>query len=166
MRAGDWAAAQQAFKDAWPVSHGDLDPVRRVWLLVRIALASVRLGDFEEGFEACAGAQQGYAHSSGIIAGNPLFHLVAGLAAHHLGEREIADDNLARTLICGGPKMFHGEDPALLARMRTILRPPAELGTWDGYEGVGLDHLDTTDGYLRELITERLGSPPPYPPPG
>jgi hypothetical protein len=97
------------------------------------------------------------------MAGNPLFHLFAGLAYHGLGESaDKIEDHLARALICGGPATFAGEDPQHLARMCSLLKPPSELGTWDGYEGCSRELLNGATGYLAELLTKRLGAPPPY----
>ncbi len=160
--------AQRAYMAAWPLSKA-LGPRQQVWLLLSIAHASLRAGDFEEAFEACAAAQKHFARSSGIVAGNPLFHLFAGLAAHALGEAATAEDNLARALICGGTALFNDEAPQHLERLRSILKAPAELGTWDGYEGCSRDQLnsvlefvDGADGALARLITQRLGHAPPY----
>jgi tetratricopeptide (TPR) repeat protein len=162
MRAGRYADAQRAYQAAWPLSKGAMEPVDRVWLLLSIAHASIAAGDFEEAFEACAGAQNGFA-STGVVAGNPLFHLLAGLASHGLGEsHERVIDHFARALICGGPDIFKNEDPRHLEHLRTILQPPSETGTWDGYEGCSRDLLNGARGYLAELLTERLGQPPPY----
>jgi hypothetical protein len=49
-----------------------------------------------------------------------------------------------------------------LKRMKEILRPPSELGTWTGYQGCSRDSLNQATGYLRDLLTEKIGSPPPY----
>jgi hypothetical protein len=160
MWANQPREAQRAYQRAWPASSG-LDARERVWLLFCIANASIRAGDFDDAFAACAGAQKGFA-STGIIAGNPLFHLLAGLAADALDEFELATDNLARALICGGPAIFVDEDPHHLARMKTLLRPPAEIGTWDGYEGCSRNLLNGASGFLAELLTKRLGKAPPY----
>ena len=50
----------------------------------------------------------------------------------------------------------------VLPRMTSILRPPAELGTWNGYEGCSRDLLNDADGYLLELISSKLGLTPPF----
>jgi hypothetical protein len=162
MRAGDARGAQHAYMAAWPRSRGVLEPAARVWLLLSLANASLRAGDATEAFNACAGAQNGFAHSTGVVAGNPMFHLLAGLAAAGVGESAIAEDNLARALICGGPAMFVDEEPHHLAELRRKLLPPSELGTWDGYEGCSRNKLNGATGYLAEVLTGRLGSPPPY----
>ncbi|MGC4086889.1 MAG: hypothetical protein QM756_03115 [Polyangiaceae bacterium] len=165
MRAGDFSRAQRAYMAAWPLSRDTLEPGARVWLLLSIAHASLRASDPTEAFNACAGAQNGFARSTGLVAGNPMFHLLAGLAATATDEPAIAEDNLTRALICGGPAMFADEDPRHLAALKQKLLPPAELGTWDDYEGCSRHKLNQASGYLAELITERLGSSPPYRPP-
>lgn len=172
MRAGEFEGAKNAYREAWGTSANELDVRNRVWLMLAIAHASLRSGDFEEAFDVCAAAQEHFARPSGIVAGNPLFHLFAGLAADGLGEAAIADDNLARALICGGPAIFTEEDPRHLARTRARLRPPAELGTWDGYAGCSLGQLDSVlgfvdgaEGALAQLLLRRLGRLPPYPQP-
>src|SRR5690349_4435401 len=93
MRAGRTEEAKRAYMAAWPASK-ELEPRQRVWLLISIAYASIRARDFDEAFKACAAAQKHYAQSTQIIAGNPLFHLLAGIAATELNEAAIAEDNL------------------------------------------------------------------------
>lgn len=162
MRRGEHHEAQRAYHEIWPRSK-QLAPERRVWLLFAIANAAVRAGDFEDALAACEGAFEGFAKPTKIVVGNPLFHLLHGLAAYELGEPpERTDDAFARTMICGGPAMFTGEDPRHLARMLEILEPPAELGTWDGYTGCSRDRMNGATGYLAELLAQRLGEPPPY----
>ena len=162
MRAQQPGEALKAYQDAWTQSRDELDQSQQVWLLLSIANAAVRHGDFEEAFDALAALPEGYA-DTGIVVGNPLFHLLVGLSYHGLDENpEGETDNFARALICGGPEIFAGEDQAHLERMQELLRPPAELGTWDGYEGSSRDLLNGATGYLHELVTERIGSPPPY----
>ncbi|MBN8418190.1 MAG: tetratricopeptide repeat protein [Verrucomicrobia bacterium] len=166
MRAGRYGDALLAYQAAWSERQDELDETQQIWLLLSIAKAAVRLGDFEEAFETLVVLPEHYA-DSGIVVGNPLFHLLVGLSYHGLKEDpDGATDNFARALICGGPELFSGEDPAHLRRMKEILRPPAELGTWTGYEGCSRDLLNQATGYLREWITERIGSPPPFAPPG
>lgn len=148
LREGAAREPQHAYQAAWPHSKS-LGPRGQVWLLVSIAHASLRAGDFDEAFNACAAAQQHFARSSGIVAGNPLFHLFAGLAAHGLNEARTAQDNLARALICGGPALFTAEAPEHLATLRELLSPPAELGTGDGYVGCSLDQLNSLVDFRR-----------------
>jgi hypothetical protein len=162
MRGSNWSDARESYRAAYAASRGRA-PAERVWILIRVALAALRLGDAEDAFGACAAAQTQFAKTSGVVAGNPLFHLVAGMAADRLGEAAIAEDNLARAMICGGPAIFTHEDPALRTRIESVLLPPAETGTWDGYEGCSRDLLDGARGYLAELLERRLGAPPPYP---
>lgn len=162
MRSGQPREAQRAYREAWSLSKDGLDEFGRVWLLLSIANASVRAEDYEEAFDACAGALNGFAETR-VVVGNPLFHLIAGLACHGLGEDPGAvTDHMARALICGGPAIFASEDPRHLERMQAMLRPPAELGTWVGYEGCSRDLLNGATGYLAELLEARLGKPPPY----
>lgn len=143
MRAGRAREAKSAYMAAWPSSSKPLGERRRVWLLLSIANAALRDRDFEEAFKACAAAQNNFAHSTRIVAGNPLFHLLAGIAAAELNETAIAEDNLARALICGGPAIFTGEDSKYLESMRAALLPPLEMGgTWDGYRGTSLAQLN------------------------
>ena len=154
--------ALSAYQRAWQSSHDGHDDQTCVWLLLSIAQAAIMDGDYEEAFDALAGLRDGFAET-GLVAGNPLFHLFVGLAYHGLGESEDDEtDNFARALICGGPAIFSGEDPVHLSRITALLRPPAELGTWEGYEGASRDLLNDAKGYLCHLLTERLGSPPPY----
>ena len=56
----------------------------------------------------------------------------------------------------------NNEDPAHLEKIQRILKPPAETGQWEGYTGCSRDLLDDAPGYLRELLTDRLGQAPPY----
>lgn len=162
MRAGQPADAHDAYQSAWNDGGCDLgDPGRQVWFLVAAANANLRAGDPDGAWEASVVLFRNF-RDDGVVVGNPLFHLVAGLAAFELDDREAAVDHLARTLICGGPDMFTGEDPRHLEHLKQMMRPPAELGTWDGYQGCSRDRLNGTTGYLAELLTDRLGAPPPY----
>lgn len=165
MREGRPAEALTHYNAAWSGEEG-FSERHAFWILLSIGLAALRAGDPDQTLRALSGAQRHFAHSTGIVTGNPLFHLVAGLAADALGETPIAHDNLARALITGGPALFSGEDPRHLETVLGLLQPPAETGTWEGFEGVSrnlLDHLLDffPDGYLVELVTERLG-PLPY----
>jgi hypothetical protein len=162
MRAGRPPKALEAYQDAWSQLAGKLDPVQQVWLLLSIANSAIRSGDFEEAFGALSVLPEHYANSN-VVAGNPFFHLLVGLCLHGLNEDPDGEtDNFARALICGGQEVFTHEDPQHLRRIKKILEPPAETGTWNGYTGCSRDLLNGATGYLRELITERLGSPPPY----
>ncbi len=158
-RPGD---ALEAYRAAWPQVQQELDHPQRVWLLLSLANAAVRSGDFEEAFAALAVLPEHYAETR-IVVGNPLFHLLVGLCFDGLQEQpDAATDNFARALICGGQEIFAGESPEHLQRMKEILRPPAETGTWDGYTGCSVDLLNGATGYLRELLTTKYGAPPPY----
>lgn len=162
FRAGDHAGALSAWRAAWPLSRGVLEPVPRVWLLLSLATAAVRAGDFDEAFEALAGLQKGFADTK-VVVGNPWFHLLVGLTFAGLRDSpEQMTDNFARALICGGSELFTDEDPQFLAAMKRLLKPPAELGTWDGYRGCSRALLNGATGPLRDLLTHRLGAPPPY----
>ena len=162
MRAQQPAEALKAYQDAWTQSREELDQSQQVWLLLSIANAAIRHRDFEEAFDALSALSEGYA-DTGIVVGNPLFHLLVGLTYHGLDENPDGEtDNFARALICGGPEIFSGEHPAHRERIKEILRPPAELGTWDGYEGSSRDLLNGATGYLHHMLTERIGAPPPY----
>lgn len=163
MRKGHADKALIAYQEAWSQIAGELDVVQQVWLLISIANSAIRAGDFEEAFSALGALQEHYSRSS-IVVGNPLFHLLVGLSYHGLKEEPDAEtDNFARALICGGPEIFSHEDPKHLLRIKKILEPPPETGTWDGYSGCSRDLLNGATGYLRELLTERIGAPPPYP---
>jgi hypothetical protein len=162
MRESDYGIALSCYQEAWTLSGENSGITERVWLLLALATAAVRLGDYDEAYEAIYGLFNGFA-DTGIVVGNPYFHLIAGLAFHGLGDADKSEtDNFARTLICGGPEMFNGEDPEFLERMKQLLKPPAELGTWDGYKGCSRDLLNGASGYVREVIAEKIGSPPPY----
>ncbi|MCL2092401.1 MAG: hypothetical protein FWH11_14570 [Micrococcales bacterium] len=163
MRQDQPAAALREYQEAWPLTHTEGTAVKeRVWVLLSIANAAVRTGEFDEAFDALVGAHS-LAEEAGNVVGNPMFHLLAGLTYAGLDENsELMVDNFARALICGGPAMFVGEDPRHLNAVQQILRPPAELGRWEGYEGCSRDQMNDVTGYLRELLTARLGSPPPW----
>ena len=157
QRPGD---ALEAYRAAWP--HTELNDLQRVWLLLSIANAAIRYGNHDEAFTALSAVHENFA-DTGIVVGNPLFHLLVGLAYHGLNENERAKtDNFARALICGGEEIFNGEEPVHLKQLKEVLRPPEELGTWTGYEGCSRDSLNGATGYLRDLLTEKIGTPPPY----
>lgn len=162
MRANRAGIALEIYQAAWTKAGDSLDDTQKVWLLLSIANAGVRHGNFEEATDALEAILAGY-KESGIVAGNPFFHLLAGLSLNGLKENEEGQtDNFARALICGGPEIFSGENPSHLERMQKLLKPPAELGTWTGYEGSSRDLLNGATGYLRELLTKKIGTPPPY----
>ncbi len=162
MRENRPEDALKAYLAAWPQLQCKLGITEQVWLLLSIANAAVRGGDFEEALAALSALPERYSES-GIVVGNPLFHLLVGLTLHGLNEDPDGEtDNFARALICGGPDLFGGEAPVHLKRMKELLLPPVETGTWDGYGGCSRDHLNDATGYLREFLTARLGSPPPY----
>jgi len=162
MRKGQAHKALVAYQDAWSQIAGKLDVVQQVWFLLSIANSAIRAGDFEEALGALSALPEHYSKSD-VVVGNPLFHLLVGLSYHGLNEDPDAEtDNFARALICGGPEMFLHEDPKHLRKIKKILEPPAETGTWDGYLGCSRDLLNGATGYLRELLSERLGAPPPY----
>lgn len=162
MESGSFHEAMANYQAAWSQGVKQLDGVHRVWLLLSIANAALRGGQHEEAFKALSAVANHYA-DTGVVAGNPLFHLLVGLTYHALQEDEEAEtDNFARALICGGPAIFTGEDPAHLERMMSLLEPPQESGTWTGYTGCSRELLNHASGYLRELLTRRLGDAPPY----
>lgn len=162
MNAGRFGDALAAYQSSWSRLQKDLNETQQVWLLLSIANAAVRLADYEEALSALSVLPECYA-GSGIVVGNPLFHLLVGLSYHGLNENpDGATDNFARALICGGAEIFSGEDASHLKRLTEVLRPPSELGTWTGYEGCSRDLLNEATGYLCTLLTERIGSPPPY----
>lgn len=162
MRDNNPEAALKAYQDAWPKVVRQLNEKQRVWLLLSLANAAVRCGNFEEAFEALAALPEGFSDSE-IVLGNPLFHLLVGLAFHGLEENpEEEIENFSRALICGGPEIFAGEAPIHLQQTLQVLEPPAETATWEGYTGCSRDLLNDATGYLRELLTAKFGSAPPY----
>ncbi|MBB6049509.1 tetratricopeptide repeat protein [Armatimonas rosea] len=162
MVKGRATEALAAYQEAWSHMAGQLDVIQQVWLLLSIANSAIRAGDFEEAFDALSALLEDYS-TSGVVIGNPLFHLLVGLCCHGLQEDPDAEvDNFARALICGGQEMFVQEDPKHLHKIKTVLEPPAETGTWDGYNGCSRDLLNGATGYLRKMLTEKIGTPPPY----
>ncbi len=162
MRENRFDDALQAYQAAWSKLQRQLDTKQQVWLLLSIANAALRFGDFEEAFAALSVLPEHYSKSE-IVVGNPLFHLLVGLSFHGLNENPEGEaDNFARALICGGPEVFVGEAPTHLKRTMEVLLPPADTETWDGYVGCSRDSLNDATGYLRELLTVKFGAPPPY----
>ena len=162
MRDNEPQLAFQTYQEAWTEHSPDPDQQERVWLLLALANAAIRAGEFEEAFDALYVLPQHYSET-GIVVGNPLFHLLVGLSLHGMNDNQDAQtDNFARALICGGPEIFNGEDPSHLENIQQILKPPAETGTWTGYVGCSRDQLNDSTGYIRELITKKIGSDPPY----
>lgn len=160
MREGQFREAFDEYQEAWSKLSKELDQVQQVWLLLSIANAAVRLEEFEEAMDALSALLEYYAESK-IIVGNPFFHLLVGLTYHGLNEDpEGETDNFARALICGGPEIFALEDPIHLERMKKLMRPPAETGTWAGYKGCSRELLNGATGYLCEQLTKKLGAPP------
>lgn len=123
MRALRPGEALLAYQNAWSQLPRDATASERVWLLMALANAAIRQGDFEEAYAALSALPRHYAET-GIVVGNPLFHLLVGLALHGLNDSpDVETDNFARALICGGPDIFSGEDPAHLERNERIASP-------------------------------------------
>jgi len=159
QRAGD---ALKVYQAAALQGHEYFSKSQQVWLLLSIANAAIRQGDLQEANDTLSNLLAEY-RDTGIVLGNPLFHLLVGLSYHGVGENpDAATDNFARALICGGPEIFAGENPIHLERMQKILHPPAETGTWTGYKGCSRDLLNGATGYLRELLAKKIGTPQPY----
>ncbi|MBI5551295.1 MAG: tetratricopeptide repeat protein [Desulfobacterales bacterium] len=78
MRRGTPGEALKEYQSAWVSSRKDLNETQQIWLLLSLANAAVRYGDYEEALNALSSLLEGY-KSSGIIVGNPLFHLLIGL---------------------------------------------------------------------------------------
>ena len=162
MRNQQYKKALETYQEAWPLTSEVYSKKECVWLLLSIATAAVKSEEYEEAYDCIYSLFESFADTE-IVVGNPYFHLMAGLTFAGLGdEDDNRIDNLARTLICGGPEMFNGENPALLSEMKEILRPPEELGTWEGYEGCSRDTMNDCSGYLKEIITKKIGAEPPY----
>jgi hypothetical protein len=160
VRAGLHREALAAYREA--AAAGTLEDETRVWLDLATANAALRAGEPGEAFEVCVNTVHDLV-GTGIVVGNPLFHLLTGLAAHGAGEPPATvQDNLARALIGGGPAMFAGEDPRHLRGVQEVLLPPAALGTWEGFQGTTRYLMHGARGYLLELLTARLGSAPPW----
>lgn len=161
VRSGQPREALDAYREA-SSSAGSLPELDRVWLNLAIANAALRAGEHAAAFEVCVDTVHQLV-GTGVVVGNPLFHLLTGLAAHGAGEPPATvQDNLSRALIGGGPAMFAGEDPAHLRSLREVLLPPAALGRWEGFQGTTRYLMHGARGYLLELLTERLGGPPPW----
>mmetsp|Transcript_20284 Transcript_20284/g.46965 ORF Transcript_20284/g.46965 Transcript_20284/m.46965 type:complete len:203 (+) Transcript_20284:120-728(+) len=148
------------YDDAWK-SASSFSEVERIWLLLATANAAIRCEDSPKSQQAL-GMAYGMVHT-GVVVGNPFFHLLVGLTYQMTGQNPQAEqDNFARAFICGGPEIFQGEDPAILEKTKSLLAPPEGSGSWDDYVGVSRDSLNGAKGYLAMLIEKRFGQPLPY----
>lgn len=162
MREEKPSAALKSYQEIWDLNKSKINEKQQIWLILSIANSAIRCEKYEEAFGALSALLEGYS-KSGIIVGNPLYHLFVGLTYEGLNESpDLQTDNFARALICGGPEIFNSENPKYLKEMLQILRPPAELGTWEGYKGCSRDLLNGATGYLASMIEERIGEPLPY----
>mmetsp|Transcript_28891 Transcript_28891/g.47761 ORF Transcript_28891/g.47761 Transcript_28891/m.47761 type:complete len:233 (+) Transcript_28891:168-866(+) len=150
------------YQQAW--SHADDEEEEsKVWILLSTANAAVRCNKVKES-KAALGKAYSFVHT-GVVVGNPLFHLLVGLT-HHLVDVDAdeKDENFSKAIVCGGADIFKGEDEQVqtsLKMLKTRLGPPEE-GSWEVYEGVSLDTLNGATGYLATLIEEKMGKPLPF----
>jgi hypothetical protein len=150
------------YQKAW--SHADDEEEEsKVWILLATANAAVRCNKVVESKEAL-GKAYSFVHT-GVVVGNPFFHLLVGLT-HHLVDVDAVekDENFGKAIICGGSDIFKGEDEQIQTSLKMLkmrVRPP-EDGSWDAYEGVSLDTLNGATGYLATLIEEKMGRPLPF----
>jgi hypothetical protein len=161
MRSGLHREALGAYTEAKARADA-LQPEERVFFNLALANAALRAGEPALAFGVCVDTVHDLV-GTGLVVGNPLFHLLTGLAAHGAGEpAATVRDNLARALLGGGPAMFAGEDPAHLRGLQDVVMPPAALGRWEGFQGTTRYLMHGARGYLLELLTQRLGSAPPW----
>jgi hypothetical protein len=148
------------YKEAW--DHADAEPEEsKVWILLSTANAAIRCNKVADSKEA-VGKAYAFVHT-GIVVGNPLFHLLLGLTYHLLDENPTAkEEHFARAIICGGAKIFNGEEEHLVKQLKRILEFPAQTDTWESYEGCSRDTLNGATGYMATLIEERIGKALPY----
>ncbi|KAI2493956.1 hypothetical protein MHU86_20598 [Fragilaria crotonensis] len=148
------------YKQAWDQSDVE-DDERKVWILLSTSNAAIRSNEVKASQEALEKVF-GLVHT-GIVLGNPLFHLLLGLTYHLLDENPTAkEENFARAIICGGSKIFNGEEEHHVRQLRKVLEFPEATDTWETYEGCSLDTLNGATGYIATLIESRMGKPLPY----
>lgn len=150
------------YQEAW--SHADAEAEEaKVWILLSTANAAIRCNKVKDS-KAALGKAYSFVHT-GVVVGNPFFHLLVGLT-HHLVDVDSMekDENFSKAIVCGGEAIFKGEDEQIqtsLKMMKQRLGPPEE-GSWDVYEGVSLDTLNGATGYAATLIEEKMGRPLPF----
>lgn len=152
--------ALRLYKEAWDVAGSETEE-GKVWILLSTANSAIRCRQASESKDAL-GKAYAFVHT-GILLGNPIFHLLVGLT-HHLRNEDTSakDENFAKALICGGLDIFKGEDGRHLEKLMKHLDPPEHSASWDEYEGCSLDTMNGATGFLASLIEERLGKPLPY----
>jgi hypothetical protein len=89
------------------------------WILVAMAECAFRAGSFGSAVDPLMDAMLG----PGTI-GNPWVHLRLGQCLLEVGKAERAADELARAYRGGGREIFKDQDPAYLAYVEKVLRPP------------------------------------------
>lgn len=148
------------YEQAWDQCDVE-DDERKVWILLSTSNAAIRCNKVKASKEALEKAFA-LVHT-GIVVGNPLFHLLLGLTYHLLDENPTAkEENFARAIICGGAKIFNGEEEHHVRQLRKVLEFPEATDTWETYEGCSLDTLNGATGYIATLIESRMGKPLPY----
>jgi hypothetical protein len=169
MNANQPQDALRLYKKAWDAVESSsisaidtVDEVSKVWILLSRANAAIRCQNGKESKVALTTVFSSYVHT-GIVLGNPLFHLLMALTYRLGNENPLEQEqNLARAVICGGMKILEGEDEKLVTRMKMVLELPEVTDTWETYEGCSLDTLNGATGYLAAWIESRIGKPLPY----
>lgn len=153
-------AALALYKEVWEQADAQ-EEESKVWILLSIANAAIRCKQVNESKQAL---ERAFAFvGTGIVLGNPLFHLFLGLTYHLLDENPTAkEENFARAIICGGSKIFNGEEEHHVKQLKKTLEFPNVTDTWETYEGCSLDTLNGATGYMATLIESRMGKPLPY----
>jgi len=172
--SGDYGTAVGHYSEAWEVicsDRPDHEIEEAFWLLMSWVNANFLAGEFREAHHLCIETFQVFA-DHGMVVGNPFFHLRAGQCDYELAppnepmsaEAASSVDNLSRALITGGPEIFEGEDPKYLEPILLLLQPPEGFASWAEARGQGCsaDLLNGSTGHLRDLFTQKYGSPPPY----
>jgi hypothetical protein len=152
--------ALKLYKEAWEQAEAQEDE-DKVWILLSTSNAAIRCNQVNESKQAL---EKAFAFvGTGIVLGNPLFHLLLGLTYHLLDENPTAkEENFARAIICGGSKIFNGEEEHHVKQLKKTLEFPNVTDTWETYEGCSLDTLNGATGYIARLIESRMGKPLPY----
>ncbi|WOO41666.1 hypothetical protein [Rubellicoccus peritrichatus] len=109
MREKQYKEALKSYQSHWDKEKKNLSSEQQVWVLLSIANAAVRSEDYEEAFSALSVLPEHYA-DTGIVVGNPMFHLLVGMSYHGLKETPMGRQTISLVLsFAEGQKYFQGK---------------------------------------------------------
>jgi tetratricopeptide (TPR) repeat protein len=119
---GRFDEALEIYWSAWDqLPDPQTDWEASTWILTAIGDANFHQGNYEAGRDNMAMAM----HCPGAL-GKPFLHLRLGQCQFEVGNFERAADELARTFLLGGLKLFDEDDPKYLKFIQGRLKEPPD----------------------------------------